>query len=51
MLLSTFILTFIGVRTFNEAKVHLAPHDLEQIGVALQEILRESAVQVFLRLL
>ena len=51
MLLSTFILPFTGAYTFNEEKVHLAPHDLEQIGVALEAMLRESAVQVFLRLL
>ena len=51
MLLSAFILPFTGVRTFNEEKVHLALHSLEQIGAAPQEMLRESVVQVFLRLL
>jgi len=51
MLLSTFILPFTGVCTFNEKKMHLSPHALEQIGAALQAMLRESAVQVFLRLL
>ena len=51
MLLSTFILPFTGVRTFNEEKLHLAPHDLEQIGAAPQAMLRESVVKVFLRLL
>ena len=47
MLLFAFILPFTGVRTLNEEKFHLAPHALEQKGVAPQEMLRESAVQVF----
>ena len=51
MLLSTFILTFTGVCTPNEEKLCLAPHALEQKGAALQAMLRESVVQVFLRLL
>ena len=51
MLLFAFILPFIGVRTFNEEKFHLALHALEQIGAAPQVMLIESAVQVFLRLL
>ena len=51
MLLYAFILPFIGVCTPNEEKVCLAPHDLEQIGVAPHAMLRESVVQVFLRLL
>ena len=51
MLLSTFILPFTWVRTLNEEKVCLAPHALEQKGAAPQAMLRESTVQVFLRLL
>ena len=51
MLLSAFILPFTGVCTLNEEKVHLAPHYLEQKGAAPHTTLRESAVQVFLRLL
>ena len=51
MLLSAFVLPFIGVRTLNEEKMRLAPHALEKKGAAPQAMLRESAVQVFLRLL
>ena len=51
MLLSAFILPFTGVHTLNEEKLRLAPHALEQIGAAPQAMLRESVVQVFLRLL
>ena len=51
MLLSTFVLPFTGVLTLNELKVRLAPHDLEKKGAAPHAMLRESAVQVFLRLL
>ena len=51
MLLSPFILPFTGVPTLNEEKVYLALHALEQKGATPQAMLRESAVQVLLRLL